>query len=309
MKTITLKFFTVLLTIAIAVLTIGCGKDDEKPERQKVIDTWTFHYYKQQGRYLVGNNNKQPYQYCVWNENGTAFNIFFVQDGIITPGGSVNSNETTLTEEERNSIDLTYNVDVPSSIRRENQYDYNVIAFRGVNTLTDGNIVITTDLKRDNKVYLWDVGYTSKKGNNVEQNTYSKSIYTEERLLIKNQTDKLITVKHKGFETDEKWYWTKATISITPQLEVIPKGVSQSGEVESEILEIESNKNASLCSHYIPTGKHMKDARLVLEIDGKIVKTTPESSDIDIKYGNCYFMAVKWDGENLDWVYDIDKDF
>lgn len=297
------------MAILFALSTIGCSKDDDKPERKKIIDTWTFHYFKQPGTYLVGNPGRHPNQYVIWSEKGTSFNIFYVQDGIITPGGTVSSNETSLTEEQRTSIDLTYDVDVPPSIRRENKYDYNVIAFRGVNTLTEGNIIITTDLKRDDYIYLWDVGYTSKKGSDVENNIYSKSLYTEERVIVKNKTSKPITVKHKGFETEEKWYCTKATVSITPQLQAIPKAVSQSGDVESESKEIQSHEYENFWSHYIPTGKRMKDARLILEIDGEEVKTPPVSSDIDIEYGKYYIMAVKWDGENLDWVYNVDEDF
>ena len=184
------KILFMLLLTTLCLSFVGCGKDDEKPKRKKVIDTWTFHYYKQYGKYLVGNKDKTPVNYVIWHESGSSFNIFFVQDGIITPGGTVDSNETELTEEQRTSIDLTYDVDVPPSIRSDNQYDYNVIAFSGVNTITDGNIVITTDLQRRPNLWLWDVGYTKKTGTDVEHNKYSKSLYTVERLAIKNKTGK-----------------------------------------------------------------------------------------------------------------------
>lgn len=309
MKTKSISIIAVL-TALFALSIIGCVKE-EKAKRKKVIDTWTFHYFKQRATYLVGNPDRHPSRSLYWKENGRAFTVFFVQDGMITQGGDFYSNETSLTEEQRSSIDLTYDVDVPPSIRRENQYDYNVIALGGYDsyTLTDGNIVIKMDLNRDAGFNLWDVGYTSKNGNKIEQNTNSKSLCTYEDVLVKNKTSKPITVKHKGFEADEKWYWTKATVSITPQLKAIPQGVSQSGEVESENIEIPSHDYAAIWSKYIPTGKHIKDARLVLEIDGKVVKTPPVSSDIDIEYGEYYTMAVKWDGENLDWVYNVDEDF
>jgi hypothetical protein len=45
----------------------------------------------------------------------------------------------------------------------------------------------------------------------------------------------------------------------------------------------------------------MKDARLILEINGKEVKTQPFSSDVDIELGQFYAMAVQWDGKSLNW--------
>ena len=51
----------------------------------------------------------------------------------------------------------------------------------------------------------------------------------------------------------------------------------------------------------MPTGNKMRDASLVLEINGKEVKTPAVSSEVDIENGNLYVMGVLWDGNSLTW--------
>lgn len=307
----------VMAAVSVCLFFVSCNKDEvveqqEKvdPKRDKIIDTWTFHHYKQQGTYLIGNIGRQPSEWGIWHKDGTSFNVFFVQDDVITRAGTINTNETSLSDEERESINLTYNVDVPPSIRRTSQYDYNVIAFNGGTdfTLTNGNIICQTDLKRDNFVYLWDVGYTRKAGSDIESNMYSKSLFTTEKVFIYNKTNDTISVRHKGFEAKEKWYYSKGTVTFTPQLQTITNGTSVSEEVISEVIKIAPGEYDRMTSKYVPTGKKMTDAKLVLEIDGKEVKTPAESSNVDIRYGEYYCLAVKWSGESLEWVYDVTQE-
>ena len=308
----------VMAAMSVCMSFVSCNKDEvveqqeEKvdPKRDKIIDTWTFHYYKQQGTYLIGNVGRQPSTWAVWHKDGPTFNVFFVQDGIITRAGTIDSNETSLSDEERESINLTYNVDVPPSIRRTSQYDYNVLAFSSSIdfTLTNGNIICQTDLIRDNFVYLWDVGYTSKTGSDIASNMYSKSLFTSEKVFIYNKTNDTISVRHKGFEAKEKWYYSKATVTFTPLLQTITNGTSVGEGVISEAIKIAPGDYGRVTSKYVPTGKRMTDAKLVLEIDGKEVKTPAESSNVDIRYGEYYCMAVKWNGESLEWVYDVTEE-
>ena len=90
--------------------------------------------------------------------------------------------------------------------------------------------------------------------------------------------------------------------SLTPDLKATPKGSSVSDDVFTGAYKAAANDETKIWSFYVPTGKKIKDARLVLEINGNEVKTQPISSDISVEFGKFYLMAVQWDGKSLKWI-------
>ena len=297
-------FLPWLLVAALCLPLFGCGDDDEKDEpdvpaeRQKYIRTFTFDYFKQNGQYLVGFPERIPTCWLIWGTGKHSFMVYLVQSGKIYYTGWADSNENTDTEEERTSKSLTLNVEIPSNINRDMPYDMIALLYNVDATLSNNRIVCNADLDRDNSIYLW---------NHTGANTGTYSLMTTERLFVDNNTTDTITVRHKGFDAKEKWYYSKATVSLSADMQATGQGSSTSEEVVSEPIKVAPADYSTIWSHYVPTGKKMTDVCLVLEINGKEVKTPPISSDMDIKLGEYYCMWVKWDGKNLEWVLQEDE--
>ena len=310
------KFFLalrLLIALMLPLSLLNCGDSDDESEvvdgvetpaeREKHVDTWTFTHFKIYGKYLVGLSEWNPSNYTIW-ANDTYFSVYLLQNSKIYNAGWVYANERTLKEEERDSINLTFDVEVPSNIDRTQ--DYGVIALKWTNlsTLIDNKIVCETNLTRTFD-YLWD--YEIKKSSLTEKNNSSMSLCTKEGLSVYNFTNDTITFIHKGFECAEKWYYTEGTVSITHDLKTEPNGTSTVGEMSSSEIKVAPGNSGYVASSYIPTGKKLTDARLILDINGKEVKTEPVSSDVEIECGAYYAMMVKWDGEKLEWVTSRDQ--
>ena len=95
-----------LLVAALCMPLVGCSSDDDdEPELQKVIKTFTFDHFKQYGCYIVGNySNEDLWCRNVWGNKGASFNVYMVQNGKIYDAGSVHSNDTIFTGEETKTM-------------------------------------------------------------------------------------------------------------------------------------------------------------------------------------------------------------
>ena len=136
---------------------VGCSSDDDdEPESQKVIKTFTFDHFKQYGCYIVGNySNEDLWCRNVWGNKGASFNVYMVQNGKIYDAGSVHSNDTIFTGEETKTKSLAFDVAIPTIINKERAFD--VMAFCYVeSSLSGGNIECKVDLKRNGSMPLWD---------------------------------------------------------------------------------------------------------------------------------------------------------
>ena len=306
------RFIYLLYMLLVAVLCMplaGCGGDDDdepdpvvKPERQKVIKTFTFDYFKQSGRYLVGFPNKTPSCWVIWSSEGASFTVYLVQEGKIYNAGRAFSNDTILTDEERVSKSLEFDVEIPTTINRDGSIE--MIAFNNVeSSLSGGTIECKANLRRNGSFSLWDYSEPPSMGHKIK----SYSLTTVEMLRVDNMTSDTIVVKHKGFDAKEKWYYSKANVVLTADMKTSVQGVSMDGEVISDTIKVAPGDNSTLWSYYVPTGKLMTEASLVLEINGKEVKTAPISSDLNIELGALYMMRVQWDGKSLNWKLDDSK--
>ena len=301
-----------LLVVALCMPLVGCSGDDDdsdltpdnqdtpKPEREKVFKTFTFDYFKQDGQYLVGYPDNHPSCFVIWGSKGASFMVYLVQDDKIINAGWAHSNDTILTEEECKSKALSFDVEIPTNINRDMPID--MIALNGVeSTLSNGKIVCKTDLRRGGSFSLWDHS-GSKAGAGIGR---SYSLTTIETVKIYNTTSETITVKHKGFDAKDKWYYSKANVTLTADMMFNNNNIQGSTvneEVFSDAIEVAPGDDYGIIwSYYVPTGKKMTDASLVLEINGKDVRTPPISSEANFVIGGYYTMAVSWDGHNLKW--------
>lgn len=297
-----------LIALIIPLCFFNCGGSDDEneedvvetpPVREMHIDTWTFSHFEIYGKYLIGFPTYNPSNYIIWGDD-TYFLVYLFQNNKIYNAGWAYANERKLKEEERDSINLTFDVEIPSNIDRTQEYGVIALTSGNKSTLTDNKVICETDLTRGRTSYIWD--YEVKKSSLAEKRINSMPLCTVEGLRVYNFTNDTITFIHRGFECAEKWYYTKGTVSITHDLKTEPKGTSTIGDVSSSARKVAPGESGYLSSYYIPTGKKLIDACLILDINGKEVKTEPISSDIEIICGAYYSMTVKWDGKKLEWV-------
>lgn len=307
-------FSTWLLLTAMCMSITSCGDDDDngepvpapvdngQAERQKVMKTFTFSYFLEHGSYLVGSFDNTYSCWKIWDSKGADFEVYLMQNKRIYKTGWVHSNDTILTEEERTSKALTFDVEMPTNISRNEPCDMIALTYGVRSTLSDGYIVCNANLKRGRGFHLWD--HSGPKGDAETGKSYS--LTTIEILSVFNETTDTITVRHRGFDTVEKWYYSEATVSISPDLKAVGHGTSVAIEESSDVYKIAPGSDVSIWSCYVPTGKKMTDASLVLEINGQEVKTSPVSSSADIELGKVYVMKAEWDGNSLKWkgTYD-----
>ena len=123
---------------------------------------------------------------------------------------------------------------------------------------------------------------------------------TCEVLFIINKSGKPIKFKHKGFEAEKKWYYTKAEASVDDGHVIEAEQGDEVFSDEYEVSVFENNIAYKLNSYYIPNGQKIHNARLIAEIDGKEVRSENMiSSDITLQLNHCYGMFAIWDGEKL----------
>lgn len=281
------------------LLLSGCSKDDNDDDKGSVarVDTYAITPPFVYGRYLVNNPSGRATLDNNWGTKGSSFHVFVLQGNAYTEIGTIHSKETSIASADTKK---PVHIDVPIPASIDVSKPYKVVATGASEekpVLTNNRIVCEAELKRGASYCpSW---YILQGG--VSSNSQSSYLINYEGLYISNHTGKSIKVKHKGFDTADKWYCKKGRVSITPSLDLEMSVISSSGEAISDEITIEAGKGDYIASSYIPTGKKMTNAQLVLEIDGKEVKTPVISSDISIENGNYYRMDVKWDGTNLEW--------
>ena len=161
----------------------------------------------------------------------------------------------------------------------------------------DGNeLFYRTDLHR-NGIFGTYFKVVGQKGS---VSTTKRIAGTVEVLYVINKTDKVIKFKHKGFDAENKWYYTHAEVSIDKGTIV---NTEQGAEVAGEDTNIPAftGKNArGIYSYYVPNSNKIKDAQLIAEIDGQEVRSENRiSSDITLLTDHAYGIFAVWDGEKL----------
>lgn len=277
------------------LLLSGCSKEDDEQIIARV-DTYailpTFVY----GKYLVNHPYNEITLDNYWGTGGVTFHVYVIQGSSFTDIGSLHTTETSIAAADKKKP-VHIDVPIPASIDVSKPYKI-VAADKSTNpVLSNNKIVFDVDLKRGNTYCPgW---YVAQGGSSAT--SQSNYLITYEAVYVTNNTNKTIKVKLMGFDAMDKWYSKKGRVSINTSLDVETSVVSSSGETTSENVSINAGESGYIVSTYVPTGKKMANARLILEIDGKEVKTPIVSSDISIENGSYYRMNVKWDGANLEW--------
>lgn len=290
------KTFFLAMFMAFAIVLVGCSKDDDNDNiSAQKIDTYTIEPCFVYGNFLHHPKKRDSY-YDVWGTGGISFDVFILQGGVFKAIGEFHSVETSIASADKQKA-VHLQVPIPAGINTDIPYQVVAVHAPGDLTLMGGKIVNTMELKRgDLYCGSW---YVMQSGKTVAiQASYLTTI---EALFITNNTSNTIKVKHKGYSAREKWYYTKGIVSITPSLTLETNGQTSAAEAESPEMEIKAGEHVCIDSRYVPTGKKMTDASLILEIDGKEVRTAPTSSEVSIENGIPCFLEVKWDGQKLEW--------
>lgn len=285
----------VLLPFVLAFLFSGCGgMDDSNGIVMSLLPTRTY------GEYLVGDNNQIPFVNNHWSKAGESFMVFVEQDGKYAAVGKVNTIEKEIAKEDQNTF-VNIRFITPKAIDRSRPF--NVIAFdKDVEVSLSGNtLVCNAGLKRNiNHIPGW---YLADAKAGTVSSAQGRLLSSYECVWITNKTGLSIKVKHKGWENATHLYYTDAEVHITSQGEIVSTIVGQSSgsDPDSVAKTIESGNTEFIQSCFVPTGETIIDSVLVLEIDGKTVKTTPISLGPALKNGVPYFCSVEWNGSTLKW--------
>lgn len=123
---------------------------------------------------------------------------------------------------------------------------------------------------------------------------------TGEILFVINKSGSPIKFKHKGFDVEEKWYYSYAEVSVDNGKVVNAENGSEVEGVECNVPVFTGKNTANIYSFYVPNGNKIQNAQLIAEIDGKEVRSVNRiSSDIEIQPNRSYAMFAVWDGEKL----------
>ena len=290
---ISLVLFTFILLTA---LTFNSCSDDDSPDYKSVrTDTYTIYPVYTYGSVIVGSDN---YSYRSidnhWVSGGASFYVFVSQNGILKDLGIISSKEDRIkTEDQKKPIHVK--VPIPEDI--DVNQKYNVFFINGTEAqLTANRIACDVELNRDRYVPKF---YKSEGGKNQTAQSFNLSV--SEGLYVINNSKKSIKVKMLGYDVQNKWYAYKGTISINPDGNISTNVTNIVNELETDKQTVKPEESGWFLSSYVPTGAKIKDARLIMEIDGKVVKTPPASSEATIECGKYYVLIAKWDGENLEW--------
>ena len=280
--------------ISLTALTFNSCSDDDSPDYKSVrTDTYTINPNFTYGSVIIGTG----YNYTLsdhWGDKGPSFYVFVSQNGILKDLGKIRSKEDYIKTEDRKKP-IHVKVPIPEDIDVNKKY--NVFFINGTEAqLTANRITCDMELIKDKLIPGF---YKSEGGNN--QTAQSLYLSAGEVVYIINKSNKTIKVKMLGYDVQNKWYSNQGTISIDPDGNIATNVLTVGDDKESDSKTVKSDEKATFLRAYVPTGAKIKDARLIMEIDGKVVKTPPASSEATIECGKYYVLIAKWDGENLEW--------
>lgn len=296
MKKISNIISLVLFTLfSLTALTFNSCSDDDSPDYKSVrTDTYTINPNYIYGSVVIGKGYNYN-MYNSWGSGGAAFYVFVSQNGVLKALGKISSKEDNIKEADLQK-EIHVKVPIPEDIDVNKKYIVYFVS-SGANAELSGNkIVCNEDLNRNKQNTEW---YMSEGGKNKTVQSFYLSV--NEAVYITNNTKKSIKVKMLGYDVQNKWYATNGFISISPDGQISTTVTSVGNDMESDKQTVKPEESGWFLSSYVPTGAKIKDARLIMEIDGKVVKTPPASSDATIECGKYYVIRAKWDGENLEW--------
>ena len=186
-------------------------------------------------------------------------------------------------------------IEVDGSGQIDTNKPYDIYVLGGSWRYDEDDVYYRTTLTRNKGFYSW-LKCSNRDINTKKQMTRCGTI---ECLYVINKSSAPIKFKHKGFDAEEKWYYSYAEVAIGSGKVT----ESEDGDAEGDVQEIPvypTKKGRSCSSFYVPNGKKIQNAQLIAEINGKEVRSENRiSSDIIPQLNHVYAMFAVWDGEKL----------
>ena len=121
-----------------------------------------------------------------------------------------------------------------------------------------------------------------------------------ELLHVFNKSDKDIDFSVCGYSADAIWYRTLCAVRNWDGKAVYPSEAAQPAVEESPTLKIPANGSDIIVSSFIPNGQLINNAKLAAKINGEYVHSSNTlSSDVTLQRGHAYHMYATWDGKEL----------
>ena len=220
-----------------------------------------------------------------WNNDGKVF-MFAKQNGKFINLGRYSITAT-------NTENSTFKVEIDASDKLDTRATYQLYGLSGLFNVDNNELFYRVNLARNGGFSLW---FDGKSGNSK----MSKVAGTAEILLVINKSDKPIQFVHTGYDAEEKWYYTKAEVSVEDgHIQNAEQGAEVVGTAK-EIKVYDGKTLPRVISYYVPNGKKIQDAQLIAEINGKEVRSENRiSSDITLLTNHSYGIFAVWDGEKL----------
>ena len=289
--------FTVLMLLPLllpALVSCSIGKiesrdDDDDGNSEKL--SWSFTMPSYNSNVIVDSDfsgGKGRLFFFAWDNDGKVF-LFAKQNGKM-----INIGRYPISSTSSDNTSFRIDLDAPDKLDTKVPYQlYGITGTSGYN-VDDNELFCRVNLVRNNGT---DLTFSGQRGSSSLQ---SKMPGTAEVLYIINKTDKPIQFTHKGFDVEEKWYYTKAEVSVEDgHLQKTEQGSEVVGKAKT-IAAFNGTSFPQYISTYVPTGKKIQDAQLIAEIDGKEVRSENRiSSDITLQTNHVYGIYVVWDGEKL----------
>jgi len=222
-----------------------------------------------------------------WDDQGKLF-VFAKQEG-----KCVNIDQYSIFS--RNTTKTIFNVEVDVSNESVDiTSPYQLYVLSGPYNVDDNELFYRQTLNRNSDFNFW---FLCDKDASSKMSTLAG---TAEMLFVINKTDKPINFAHKGYDVEQKWYYTNAEVSVEDgHIQHAEEGGEVTGDAK-EIKVFDGKELEKIVSYYVPNGKHIHDAQLIAEIDGKEVRSENRiSSNITLQTGHAYGIFAVWDGERL----------
>lgn len=220
-----------------------------------------------------------------WDDIGNVF-MFAKQNGKI-----INMGQYPISTVD--SENGQFRVEVDAS-KLDTKASYQLYGLSGAFNVDDHELFYRQDLVRNATSNFW---FTGQRGSS---SVTSQVVGVAEVLYVINKTSQPFVFVHKGFDAEEKWYYTSAEVSVE---DGHIQNASQDGDKKGKPKVINVYNGSSfpqVSSFYIPTGKKIQNAQLIAEINGKEVRSENRiSSDISLQNGHAYGIFAVWDGEKL----------
>lgn len=281
-----------LISITVCLLW-GCSSDDSEPAPTQIPVKFSLliscpqmeseiHVYSQEGAEV------DTRFYSRFNDDGS-YQVLARQNGEMIDLGEFGIKKTS-----SDGVEGRLDVDASGKLSAGKPYDIYIIG--GSYRWDESNLYYKKWLTRSGGFSTWlklnSTSIPSKASDNMTG--------TGEILFVINKSGSPIKFKHKGFDVEEKWYYSYAEVSVDNGKVVNAENGSEVEGVDCNVPVFTGKNTANIYSFYVPNGNKIQNAQLIAEIDGKEVRSVNRiSSDIEIQPNHSYAMFAVWDGEKL----------